>query len=171
MKRQLTTLLLLLLAVAGMQAQSLQGKWKTIENDDGQEITMFVTFDEKFLIRIEMVGNVPNLGQMYMSFHVPGTYRQNGKDLHLDIDKTKSEVAIDKIIFNEEAQKIVDEKPEVKDGLIEALKPLLVETRDNFLKEFPMDGDMTIYELTETTLRFDYPGTDEADVPTFTRIE
>ena len=171
MKRQLTTLLLLLMAVAGMQAQKLQGKWMSKVNEDGQEITMYLTFDEKFLLKAQIVGDVPNLGQLYMSFTVPGTYRQSGEDLHIDIDKTKSEAAIDKIVFTEEAQKLVNEKPEVKDQLLEALKPALVEARDSFMKEFPLDGELTIYELTDTTLRFDEPDVDEADIPSFTRVE
>ncbi len=170
MKRKLTALLLLLMSVAGVHAQQLQGKWMTSMRDDDADITIYLTFDRSLIMRMEMSGDIDEVGTLYMSLTVPGTYRQKGNKVHISYQKDKGDVSIDRIDFCEEARKDLDENPGMYELFKEALKPAMEEIKERTLNNFPVGGDLVIHELTPTKLTLGDSDSDGEETYTFKRV-
>ena len=102
MKKSLFTLLLMLLSVIALNAQSLTGKrWGTkLIAEDGAEVLVVLIFDKNGTCEMEIgcgqqieEDGVPIDLMGYVS--VPGTYSHNGDDLKMDFNRGKAEVDFD----------------------------------------------------------------------------
>lgn len=102
MKKSLFTLLLMLMSVIALNAQSLTGKrWGTkLIAEDGAEVLVVLIFDKNGTCEMEIgcgqqieEDGVPIDLMGYVS--VPGTYSHNGDDLKMDFNRGKAEVDFD----------------------------------------------------------------------------
>lgn len=172
MKRQITFLALMLLAVMSISAQSLEGTWKTATetDEDGDKATMFFTFQSggKLTWRILMAASDKETGNFEMSMIIPGTYVRNGNRLSLRVVPKKATCKVEKVEFLGEYKELAKD-PAMKAKVLDMLQDAMSkEMKKEFAKENPFDGDVTISKLTATELTLKE---DDGDIFVLTRAK
>lgn len=102
MKKSLFTLMLMLVSVLALNAQSLTGKeWFTkLSPDDGGEVFVTLNFEKNGTCEM-LVATDYHIEQdgvpitVAGGVTVPGTYTLNGKDLKMNLNRSKAEVEFD----------------------------------------------------------------------------
>ena len=144
---------LMLVVAMGMQAKSLNGKWKTIMEENGQKMEFHFTFNKSILEMTVVIRHAdPEVGTFTVSVTSPLTYTLNGDTLKIKPDGGEVTVNIDKIEFVGEIATVVQEHPEVEKLINEQLKKNLEETKGEMAKALPTDGYLTIVSQTDTQL-------------------
>ena len=157
-----------LIATVAMQAQSLNGTWVSKMNDDeGTAIDLYFIFNKPSLtMKAVVVVNDNDAGEFTVSFQFPGTYTQTDKKLTINMNKDKVKLNIDKMKFTPEMEKVIKEKPELKDTVQKMMEEALAGMKPEVVKELPQNGDLIIKELTATRLVLD----DDGDKMEFTKV-
>ena len=154
-----------LIATVAMQAQSLDGTWVSkMDDDEGTAIDLYFIFNKPNLTMKAVVVN--DAGEFTVSFQLPGTYTQTDKKLTINMNKDKVKLNIDKMKFTPEMEKVIKEKPELKDTVQKMMEEGLAGMKPEVLKELPQSGDLVIKELTSTKLVLD----DDGDKMEFTKV-
>lgn len=143
-----------LMAAVAMQAQSLNGTWLSKMNDDeGTAIDLYFVFNKPNLNMKAVVQVDDNeVGEFTVSFELPGTYTQTDKKLTINMNADKVTLNIDKMKFAPEMEKVLKEKPELKDTIRKTIEEGLADMKPQVVKELPQNGDLVIKELTDTKL-------------------
>ena len=113
-----------------------------------------------------VVVNDNDAGEFTVSFQLPGTYTQTDKKLTINMNKDKVKLNIDKMKFTPEMEKVIKEKPELKDTVQKMMEEALAGMKPEVVKELPQNGDLVIKELTATKLVLD----DDGDKMEFTKV-
>lgn len=153
MKKTIFTLMLMLASVVVINAQSLNGTWRTTLPVADEEIPMVLDFadDGSCILGLLISQDMGDAGMKMIlnaSLMMPGIYTRNGERLKFTFDRNNAEVEIDYVIdgVDEQTKKMMDSmiKPE-----IEKMKP-------DFMKEvlpsIPDLGEMKIVSLTNESL-------------------
>ena len=151
-----------------MQAQSLDGTWVSkMDDDEGTAIDLYFIFNKPNLtMKAVVVANDNEVGEFTVSFQLPGTYTQTDKKLTINMNKDKVKLNIDKMKFTPEMEKVIKEKPELKDTVQKMMEEALAGMKPEVVKELPQSGDLIIKELTTTRLVLD----DDGDKMEFTKV-
>ena len=157
-----------LIATVAMQAQSLDGTWVSkMDDDEGTAIDLYFIFNKPNLtMKAVVVVNDNDAGEFTVSFQLPGTYTQTDKKLTINMNKDKVKLNIDKMKFTPEMEKVIKEKPELKDTVQKMMEEALAGMKPEVLKGLPQSGDLIIKELTTTRLVLD----DDGDKMEFTKV-
>lgn len=150
MKKSIFALMLMIASALAINAQSLTGKgWCTmIPDEDGNEIALELTFENKGTCEVKLAGveEMKESGMKMsigMELDVPGTFKLDGKDLKVNLDKEKAKIDIDVDFEGMDAQtkNMMKQmiKPELEKGKAEAKKELL--------KMVPGMGNMKVVSL------------------------
>ena len=156
MKKTLFTLMLMLVSALAINAQSLTGKeWCTmIPDEDGNQIAFEMKFENNGTCEIELaaIQEMKESG-MKMSIgielEVPGTYKLNGKDLSLNLNREKAKIDFDVdfegVDSQTKAMMMQMIKPELEKGKAEAKKEMLNSLPDlNGLKVVSLDNNRLV---------------------------
>ena len=170
MKRTIMMTALLLMAVMGMQAQSLLGTWKseTTTDEDGDKTTWTFVFaqNNKTTMIMTLESSDEEVGDMVFSMNIPGTYKRNGNTLTMNLDAKSAKAKMEKIAYKGELANMVKESPKMKEAIDEMIQNKVdEEMKKGFADETPFDGEVTINKLTATTLELG----DGEDVVVLTR--
>ena len=124
MKKVMMTTLLLLAVVTGLQAQSMNGKWKAgkelmdyfkEEMDKNMNLNILLVFNgNKMDIKIPMELVDESIGLMKMSFTIPGTMKKNGKKCTATFNKKNATFKVDDVISNNPEVKELLQNPDLK---------------------------------------------------------
>ena len=93
--------------------------------------------------------------EMAMSFEilVDGKYKRDGDKLTIDFNHKDAKFNLKKMKFLGEEAEMFNNNPELE----ETMKKIIIEAveaqKETLLEELPTQGDLTIYELTSTTLK------------------
>ena len=163
--KRLTMMMLLLLAVMSMQAQSLVGTWvtNTEVDEDGDRFTWYAIFqqDGKAALKMLMWSDI-DMATLDFSFTIPGTYKRNGDQLVMTFDSKNTNFKIEKMKFKPETEKMLNENPGMREELNKQIKPIFdqidQDMKKKFANELPFDGNLTIKMLTTNTLELDLDG-------------
>ena len=160
-------LALLLTVAVGMQAQSLVGSWKTTEKVEGGVVDMYFVFGESTLtMNLKMTYPNAELGTIYMSVKLPGSYSRKGNLLNINMRKKDATIDIDRIEFNSMIDAVLKQQPELKKQLMEEMEKEMAKDKNNIISDFPDKETMKIKTLTDTRLVLDNGDEDK----TFTKV-
>ena len=143
---------LLLMAAAGMQAQSLDGTWKyTMTEDDA--VDMFFIFD-KGSVSLNTYCDIsdPVVGTMTLLVILPGSYTRNGDNLNIQSYPDQCELKIEKMQYSDELREAFKEQPELESTIRKIMYDKLLEGKATFAEGFKQFGDVTILKLTDKEL-------------------
>ena len=156
MKKTLFTLMLMIASALAINAQSLTGKeWRAmIPDEDGNQIAFEMKFENNGTCEIELaaIQEMKESG-MKMSIgielEVPGTYKLNGKDLSLNLNREKAKIDFDVdfegVDSQTKAMMMQMIKPELEKGKAEAKKEMLNSLPDlNGLKVVSLDNNRLV---------------------------
>ena len=158
-----------LMAAMIISAQSIQGSWMSPAPFDDNDVqgNIYFTFGNIVELKVIATGKLDEMGSITFSASIPGTYKQEGKILKLNLDSKRSETKIEKMDFKPEVQQYFDQNPDVKKKLIDGMMPIVTEIRDEIAKDLGGNQTMTIKELTATKLIL----LDEDEPMEFTRVQ
>lgn len=155
MKTRFFALMLMLASVVAVQAQSLTGKvWvSSLVDPDDDEITLVMGFLDggKCIMSIISGEDIDEDGmkmEMKMNLTMQGTYTLDGKILNTDFDVSNAELDLDVDFpgLDESTKKMA------KSMIASELNKQKADIKTEILKALPNFVQMTIKELTESTL-------------------
>ena len=157
--KKLLSLTLLLMLAVGMQAQSIVGNWKCTETQDGNKIDMYYDFGQTSLtIKLKMAYSDAEMGTVYMSVFLPGSYTRQGNKVDVSMRKKEAALTIDKIDFTSEANAVFSQQPALKEQMINEMKKTMESEKSDILKDLPGTAALTIEKLTDSKLDLTYSG-------------
>ena len=136
MKKSVLALLLMIVSVLALNAQSLTGKeWYTkLSPDDGGEVFVTLTFEKngtcEMLVATDYqikIDGVPI--SVAGGVTVPGTYTLSGKDLKMNLNRSKAEVEFDYDVkgMNAKAKAVMDKVMKSEfDGMKKEFKDMML---------------------------------------------
>lgn len=149
---------LLLMTAAGMQAQSLDGKWKTLiksEEYNQKPIELFFTFDKgksSMSLKVDMSYHDDQVGTLYFSAMVPGAFSRTGDNLNVLLFTQKAELKLEKVDFTGQLEEAFKEQPELKQTVMKAMEETLENGKENFIGIFKNFKTLVIEKHTDTEL-------------------
>ena len=155
MKKSFLTLLLMLVSVMALNAQSLTShQWGTkLADDDGKDVLVSLTFEKNGTCEL-LVGAEHQMKEdgvpinILGSVAVPGTYTLNGKDLTMNLNRGKAEVDFDYEIKGMDAKTKAKMDKQIR-GELNGLKG---EFKQTMLDGMPKMHNMKIVSLTNKEL-------------------
>lgn len=136
-----------------VQAQSLIGTWRSVNDINGQKVDVFFTFTEStFTMKNLFSVNDPRLGIITFSMLIPGNYILQDNKLIIKSKANKGELKVDNIEFVGEVAEKIRQKPELEKQIIAMLEKKIKKTKSNFFSGFPNDGEIPIISFTDTQL-------------------
>lgn len=156
-----------------LPAQDIVGKWRSdARAEEDGTITMEMDFksDKTFLLCIFFNMSDPESIDMTFRVVVDGTYGElNGDILPFVFNAENANIIIDKIEIMGEMAKQMENNKELETGMKDLIINQLNQSKGEFLKDLPTDGELNIIELTPTTMKVKM-GDDEEDVLMMTRV-
>ena len=160
MKKLFFTLMLMLVSVIAINAQSLTAhQWGTkLTDDDGKDVLVMLAFDKSGACEL-LVGAEHQMKEdgvpitITGSVRVPGTYTLKDKDLTMNLDRGQAEVDFDYEIKGMDAKT----KAKMDKQIRNELNGLKGEFKKTMLDGMPKMHNMKVVELTkkELTLQID----------------
>lgn len=155
MKKSIFTLMLMLVSVFVLNAQSLTAhQWGTkLADDDGKDVLVALAFDKNGTCEL-LVGAEHQMKEdgvpitITGSVSVPGTYTLNDKDLVMDLDRSKAEVDFDYDIKGMDAKTKAKMDKQIR-GELNGMKG---EFKKTMLDGMPKMHNMKIVSLTSKEL-------------------
>ncbi|MBR4920483.1 MAG: hypothetical protein IKZ62_04095 [Prevotella sp.] len=148
------TTLLLLAVVMGLQAQSMNGRWKAgkelmdyfkKEMDKNTNLNILLVFNgNKMDIKIPMEVVDEGIGLMKMSFNIPGTMKKNGKKCTATFNRKNVSLKVDDVISNDPEVRELLQNPNLKKLMFS-----MVEEKLNEESASAFDDIMKVTELFE----------------------
>lgn len=152
-----------------VQAQSLIGTWRSVNDINGQKVDVFFTFTEStFTMNNVFSINEPRLGIITFSILIPGNYILKNNELVIKSKANKGELKIENIEFVGEVAEKIRQKPELEKQIIAMLEKKIKKTKSNFFSGFPNDGEIPIISFTDTQLILSLG---RGESMTFTRVQ
>ena len=108
--------------------------------------------DGTFTIKGTISQTDPEVGTFTASLLLPGTYTRSGNTLNLKTNPEQVDFHLDKMDFNDEVTKALNEMPEMKKTINEMVEKSLSEGKAELAKSLAIEGEVTIESLTATEL-------------------
>ena len=171
MKRLTISLLAIITICAQGFAANLTGKWKTALQEDEKEMPCELTVKESSLLfTINVTEDDDEMGTITMTINIPGNYTVEGNKMRINLEKEGVSIKLSELKpKSPELKAMMESDPEAKAAIEGLLEGLVSAYKDQMLADDnPLDGELTIMELTKTTLTL----RDETDKDmTFTRVK
>lgn len=157
MKRSLVLFGLIVCFAMGLSAQSILGKWRAQHTEeDGTKMTIEMTFNADKTLLMGIFVNMGNSEEVEMQFHVniDGTYgEKNGNILPFKINSDNASVVVDKLEFKGEMAEQMKGNKELENGFRKLIQDQINASKGELTNEIPSEGEMTITDLTATTMK------------------
>ena len=150
-------------------AQSIIGKWVSdLEKDGDGNMVFILNFKDKknLEIGVECDMNDDDMA-MNFSFVVTGTYQLDGDILKLALNTDDMKFDIKKMDFKGELAETIKENPEMKETIQKMVMDAIEGQKNEIVDELPLDGELTISELTDTSLKI----SEGDEVTSFKRVK
>lgn len=158
MKRSLVLFGLIVCFAMGLSAQSILGKWRAQHNEEEKSVlmTLEMTFKADKTMLMDIILNMSDPEAMEMVFHVSldGTYgEKNGNTLPFKLNSDNASVIVDKMEFKGEMAEQMKDNKELEAGFKKLIQDQINASKGEMINEIPTEGEMTISELTATTMK------------------
>lgn len=174
MKRSLVLFGLIVCFAMGLSAQSILGKWRAQHTEeDGTKMTVEMTFNADKTLLMGIFVNMGNSEEMEMQFHVniDGTYgEKNGNILPFKINSDNASVVVDKLEFKGEMAEQMKGNKELENGFRKLIQDQINASKGDLTNEIPSEGEMTITDLTATTMKVQMDDKDD-EILEFVKVD
>jgi len=152
--KKLFALAVLLQMVLAVSAQDITGKWKTTITDEGQSIPCTMTFSAKgaLTVNASMSQKDPEVGTIHINVKFISSYKQEGDKLTVTADPKKSYAEVTSIDFNTALKVAMMAQPGMDKQVVDMMNQELRKRSGDMVKEAPLDGEVTIKEVTDKKL-------------------
>ena len=158
----------------GLSAQSILGKWRAQHTeDDGTKMTIEMTFNADKTLLMGIFVNMGNSEEVEMQFHVniDGTYgEKNGNILPFKINSDNASVVVDKLEFKGEMAEQMKGNKELENGFRKLIQDQINASKGELTNEIPSEGEMTITDLTATTMKVQMDDKDD-EILEFVKVD
>ena len=158
----------------GLSAQSILGKWRAQHTEeDGTKMTIEMTFNADKTLLMGIFVNMGNSEEMEMQFHVniDGTYgEKNGNILPFKINSDNASVVVDKLEFKGEMAEQMKGNKELENGFRKLIQDQINASKGDLTNEIPSEGEMTITDLTATTMKVQMDDKDD-EILEFVKVD
>ena len=174
MKRSLVLFGLIVCFAMGLSAQSILGKWRAQHTEeDGTKMTVEMTFNADKTLLMGIFVNMGNSEEVEMQFHVniDGTYgEKNGNILPFKINSDNASVVVDKLEFKGEMAEQMKGNKELENGFKKLIQDQINASKGELTNEIPSEGEMTITDLTATTMKVQMDDKDD-EILEFVKVD
>ena len=174
MKRSLVLFGLIVCFAMGLSAQSILGKWRAQHTEeDGTKMTIEMTFNADNTLLMGIFVNMGNSEEVEMQFHVniDGTYgEKNGNILPFKINSDNASVVVDKLEFKGEMAEQMKGNKELENGFRKLIQDQINASKGDLTNEIPSEGEMTITDLTATTMKVQMDDKDD-EILEFVKVD
>ena len=174
MKRSLVLFGLIVCFAMGLSAQSILGKWRAQHTEeDGTKMTVEMTFNADKTLLMGIFVNMGNSEEVEMQFHVniDGTYgEKNGNILPFKINSDNASVVVDKLEFKGEMAEQMKGNKELENGFRKLIQDQINASKGDLTNEIPSEGEMTITDLTATTMKVQMDNKDD-EILEFVKVD
>ncbi len=158
----------------GLSAQSILGKWRAQHTEeDGTKMTIEMTFNADKTLLMGIFVNMGNSEEVEMQFHVniDGTYgEKNGNILPFKINSDNASVVVDKLEFKGEMAEQMKGNKELENGFRKLIQDQINASKGDLTNEIPSEGEMTITDLTATTMKVQMDDKDD-EILEFVKVD
>ncbi len=158
----------------GLSAQSILGKWRAQHTEeDGTKMTVEMTFNTDKTLLMGIFVNMDNSEEVEMQFHVniDGTYgEKNGNILPFKINSDNASVVVDKLEFKGEMAEQMKGNKELENGFRKLIQDQINASKGELTNEIPSEGEMTITDLTATTMKVQMDDKDD-EILEFVKVD
>ena len=158
----------------GLSAQSILGKWRAQHTEeDGTKMTIEMTFNADKTLLMGIFVNMGNSEEVEMQFHVniDGTYgEKNGNILPFKINSDNASVVVDKLEFKGEMAEQMKGNKELENGCRKLIQDQINASKGDLTNEIPSEGEMTITDLTATTMKVQMDDKDD-EILEFVKVD
>lgn len=170
MKKRILLLMVALMAVTGMSAQSIVGTWadEPEKDESGQTEQVILNIGQKtFEMNILVDSSDEETGTVIVSVSLPGTYTCKDSQLVVALDTEHADAKIEKMEFTKEIQAVFDEMPEMKTMIDNKMAEMVNGLGASLKQQYGNSITFEIIELTDAKLTLKEQNDDE--LKTFTR--
>lgn len=172
MKKSILTMMLALMAMLSMQAQTITGKWIThIVDEEAEEMVSHILVFEGNLMRQAMfaMSSMEGVGDVSIAVTVPAQdYTPGSKVLNFRFDPTQAEMQLQGVDFIDEIKNVIKENPAKEEQLKQIVFDALNKNKQQMAQEGLLSGNYTVVSATDTKLVLKDP---EGESMTFIRPE
>ena len=170
MKKRFLLFVVALIAVTGLSAQSIVGKWadEPEKDESGQTEQVILNIGQKsFEMKILVNNSDEETGTVIVSVNIPGTYICKENKLIVALDTEHADAKVEKMEFSKEIQEVFDEMPEMKTMIDNKMAELANGLGATLKEQYGSSITFDIIELTNTKLTLQEK--DDEEPKTFTR--
>ena len=170
MKKRILLLMVALMTVMGISAQSIVGTWadEPEKDESGQTEQVILNIGQKtFEMNILVDSSDEETGTVIVSVSLPGTYTCKDSQLVVALDTEHADAKIEKMEFTKEIQAVFDEMPEMKTMIDNKMAEMVTGLGKSLKEEYGNSITFDIIEQTDAKLTLKEENDDEPK--TFTR--
>ncbi len=172
MKKTFLTVLLAVVSMLSMQAQTITGKWVTyIVDEEAEEMVSHILVFEGNLMRQAMfaMSSMEGVGDVSLFVDVPAQdYTPGSKVLNFRFDPAQAEMELKGVDFIDEIKNVIKENPAKEEELRQIVYNSLAPNKQQMAQEGLLSGKYTVVSATDTKLVLKDP---EGESYTFIRPE
>ena len=164
MKKRILLLMVALMAVTGMSAQSIVGTWadEPEKDESGQTEQVILNIGQKtFEMNILVDSSDEETGTVIVSVSLPGTYTCKDSQLVVALDTEHADAKIEKMEFTKEIQAVFDEMPEMKTMIDNKMAEMVNGLGASLKQQYGNSITFEIIELTDAKLTLKEQNDDE----------
>ena len=136
-------------------------------------MTIEMTFNADNTLLMGIFVNMGNSEEVEMQFHVniDGTYgEKNGNILPFKINSDNASVVVDKLEFKGEMAEQMKGNKELENGFRKLIQDQINASKGDLTNEIPSEGEMTITDLTATTMKVQMDDKDD-EILEFVKVD
>ena len=136
-------------------------------------MTVEMTFNADKTLLMGIFVNMGNSEEVEMQFHVniDGTYgEKNGNILPFKINSDNASVVVDKLEFKGEMAEQMKGNKELENGFRKLIQDQINASKGELANEIPSEGEMTITDLTATTMKVQMDDKDD-EILEFVKVD
>jgi len=152
MKKTMMTLVLALVALLPIQAQSLEGKWMNVADSGEEDVNLayILVFEGDQVRQCAVCGSViENVGDVTIYITVPAQeYAPGSSTLDFTFDTSQTEIGIQDIEYSDKVKEAIKDAPDRERALRLIVKAGFEEKKHEMANHILLKGTFTITKIT-----------------------